>query len=83
MRERAEYVLRFTVTIPDVIYYGPIATEEDKLAPMSSDAIGVVFCSETDCIQVSSYFKRRDWRCVLLRDRLHARSVLEISFALS
>jgi hypothetical protein len=29
--------------------------------------------------------KRRragDWRCVLLRDRLHARIVLEISFAL-
>ena len=31
----------------------------------------------------SAYFKRRDWRCVLLRDRLHARSVLEISFASS
>ncbi len=32
---------------------------------------------------VSSYFKRRYRRCVLLRDRLHTRSVLEISFALS
>jgi hypothetical protein len=32
----------------------------------------------------SPYFKRRDWRCLLLRDlRLHARSVLEISFDLS